>query len=880
MFLKLTRRVRALFKRSELDGELDEELRFHLEREAEENVRRGMSPEEARRAALVSFGGVERVKEECREARGVRAIQDLRQDMRYGVRTLRKQPGFTLVAVLMLALGISACTAIFSIVDAVLLRPLPYPNADRLVSLREVDAKGRQISFAEPNFLDVRARSHTLASAAEYVAGLVPVTGGSEPVRTSVAYVSGDFFKTLGVQPAIGRSFLPEEAAVGGRPVVVVSQGFWQKLLGSRGDLSAATLRVGDTTYAVVGVMPQGFNFPKDAEAWVPIELLTSGPSRTSHGKRVIARLRDGVTLEQARADLGVIGKQLRQENGANVDLVDVAALPLKEALVGDVSGSLLAILAAVGFLLLVACTNVANLLLARATARQRELAVRTALGATRWRLARQFIAENLMLTLLAGGAGVLLSFWGVDALVGLNRGNLPRADEIGVNARALVFTFALSSLVAVALGFVPLLRFGGRDLQDGLKESARGASAGAARRRLRAALVVTQVALTMVLLTGAGLLVKSFLKVLEVDPGFRTESAVAMEISPPNDERPAGYASDEGGKRRRAVFYQQALERVAALPGVTAVGGVNGLPMTDGGTNGQFLIDNDPARKGYGEFRVASPGYFDTMGIRLLRGRLFDSGDGPGTQQVALVSDSLARQYWPDEDPLDESIQYGSMDGDKHLLRVIGVVGDVREFGLEANPRPTVYVDYLQRPGQAWNFTIVARTRGDATALIPAMRGAMQSLDRNVPTNFRTLGQIFSSSLDNRRFSLVIFGTFAAAALLLAALGIYGVTSYDMMQRTQEIGIRVALGARVADVLRLVIGQGMKSVLLGAAIGLGGALALTRLIAHLLFGVSATDPLTFTVVTALLALVGLLACYLPARRATKVDPMIALRYE
>ncbi|HYY94301.1 MAG TPA: ABC transporter permease, partial [Pyrinomonadaceae bacterium] len=361
-------------------------------------------------------------------------MKALWQDLRYGSRALWKRPGFAAVAVLTLALGIGACTAIFSIVDAVLLRPLPYPGAEKLVSLREVDAKGRQITFAEPNFLDVRARNHTLAAAAEYVAGFTPVVGGSEPVRTSVAYVSGDFFRALGVQPVTGRGFLPEEAKAGGRPVAVVSHGFWRRLLSGRSDLAAAPLRIGDTSYTVVGVMPRGFNFPKDTEVWAPIELLASGPSRTSHGKRVIARLRDGVTLAQARADLSAIGKQLRQENGAGVDLVDVAALPLKEALVGEAGRSLLIILAAVGFLLLIACINVANLILTQASARQRELAVRAALGATRWRLARQFIAENLLLALSAGGAGVLLSFWGVDTLAGLNRGSLPRADEVSVN--------------------------------------------------------------------------------------------------------------------------------------------------------------------------------------------------------------------------------------------------------------------------------------------------------------------------------------------------------------------------------------------------------------------------------------------------------------
>jgi putative ABC transport system permease protein len=793
----------------------------------------------------------------------------MRRDLKYALRMLLRRPGFTVTATLSLALGIGACTAIFSIVDAVLLRPLPYPEAEKIVSLREVDAKSRQITFAEPNFLDVRARNHTLAAATEYTMQLTTVLGGSEPVRARVAFVSGEFFKTLGVQPTTGRSFLPEEAQVGSHPVAVVSQGYWQRLLSSRNDLAATPLRIGDISYTVVGVMPQSFNFPKDAEIWLPIELFPSSESRTSHGKRVVARLRDGVTLEQARADLSTIGKQLKDENGTNIDLVDVAAVPLKEAMVGEVGQSLLVILAAVGFLLLVACTNVANLLLAQATARQREFAVRAALGATRWRLAQQFIVENLMLSLLAGGMGVLLSFWGVDALIGLNQGNLPRADEISVNARALAFTFALSSLVAVALGLVPLLRFGNRDLQEGLKEAARGQSANAASHRLRAMLVVTQVALTMVLLVGAGLLIKSFIKVLEIDPGFRTESAVAMEIS-----------LNDASAQRRAGFYQQALERLAALPGVTAVGGVNGLPMVGGGADGQFLIDNNPALKGYGEFRVASPGYFNAMGMRLVRGRLFDQSDGPETPQVALISESLMRQYWPNEDPLGKSIQYGNMDGDMHPLRVVGVVSDVREFGLEAKTQPTVYVHYLQRPRQAWGFAIIARTQGDVKTLIPAMRSAVQSLNRDVPTNFRTLGQIFSSSLDNRRFSLVIFGSFAAVALLLAALGIYGVTSYAVTQRTTEIGIRMALGAQPGNILTMVIRQGIILSLIGICVGLAGALALTRLLASLLFAVSATDPLTFVVVSVILMGVALGACLAPARRATKVDPIVALRYE
>lgn len=802
-----------------------------------------------------------------------RLEDEMFQDLRYGVRMLWKKPGFTFIAVFTLALGIGASTAIFSVVDAVLLRPLPYPQAERIVSAREVDAQGRQITFADRNFQDVQARSRTLAAAAEYVSQLTTVLGGSEPVRLQVAYVSRDFFKVLGVQPAVGRAFLPEETKVGGNPVAVVSAGYWEKLLGSRSDLGATPLRIDGTNYTIVGVMPRGFNFPKDAEVWLPIEPFPESQSRTAHGIRVIARLGEGVTLAKARAELSTIGKQLKQENGKDIDLVDIAAPPLQEALVGESSKTLLVILAAVAFLLLIACANVVNLLLAQMTARQHEFDVRAALGATRLRMARQFMAENLLLSLLAGGVGVLLSFWGVQALLLLNQNNLPRADEISVNLRALAFTFAISSLVAIVLGFVPLLRFGGRDLQARLKEAGRGQTANASSHWLRATLVMTQVALTLVLLVGAGLLGKSFMKLLQVDPGFRTDSAVAMEISVP-------VQSGNNEAQARAYFYQQLLERVRALPGVVAAGGVNGLPMTGGGADGQFLIDNNPALKGYGEFRIATPGYFGAMGIQLLRGRLLADSDSPDAQHAAVISNALARQYWPNEDPIGKRIQYGNMDGDMRLLRIVGVVSDVREFGLDANPRPTVYAHYLQRPRQAWSFTIVTRAQGDPAALIPTLRTTLQSLSRDVPAEFRTLAQVFSSSLDNRRFSLVLFGVFAVVALLLAALGIYGVTSYAVTQRTPELGVRIALGAQGRDILRLVIGQGMKVVLIGVALGLAGAFALTRLIANLLFAMSATDPLTFAGIAVLLLFVALLACYVPAQRATRVDPMVALRHE
>src|SRR5882724_7323238 len=802
-----------------------------------------------------------------------RLEDEMFQDLRYGVRMLWKQPSFTLIAVLTLALGIGACTAIFSVVDAVLLRQLPYPQPERIVSLREVDAQSRQITFADRNFQDVRERNHTLAAAAQYRAQVITVLGGSEPVRAQTSFVSREFFRVLGIQPATGRSFLQEETKVGGDPVAVVSAGYWEKLLGHRGDLAATPLRIDNTNYTVVGVMPRGFNFPQNAEIWLPVELDEQTPSRTSHGRRVIARREDGVTLAQARAELSTIGKQLKQENGKDIDLVDLAATPLQEAMVGSSSQTLLVIMTAVAVLLLIACSNVANLLLAQIIARQHEFDVRAALGATRWRLARQFVTESLLLAVLAGGLGVLLSIWGVKALLSLNHDKLPSAEEIGVDARALILSFALSTLVAVGLGLVPLLRFGRQDLQSSLKEAGRGHTAHAASHRLRGLLVVTQVALTSVLLVGAGLLGKSFVKLLSIDPGFRTENAVAMEISVP-------VAGGNNEAQRRAYFYQELVERVKALPGVAAVGGINGLPMTDGGTNGQFLIENDPALKGYAELRIATPGYFNAMGIQLLRGRLLDESDGPDTQHIAVISENLARQYWPHEEPLGKHLQYSNMDGDKRLLEIVGVVSDVREFGLDANPRPTVYAHYLQRPRQAWSFTIVTRTQRDAAVLIPVLQRTLHSLSRDVPTKVRTLEQIFSSSLDQRRFSLVLFGVFAVVALVLAALGIYGVTSYAVTQRTPELGLRLALGAQRRDVLRLVIGQGMKAVLVGVGIGPAAALAVTRLIAHLLFEISATDPLMFAAIAGVLLLIAMLACFVPARRATRVDPMVALRHE
>ncbi|HXD30576.1 MAG TPA: ABC transporter permease [Pyrinomonadaceae bacterium] len=826
-------------------------------------------------------------------------MENLIKDIRFGIRSLAKRPSFTAIAIITLALGIGASTAIFSVVDGVLLRSLPYPQAEQIVQLREVSVRGGQMSFAEPNFLDLRARSRTFEAVAQYGGDLTTVTGGREPIRAFAVVVSGDFFKVLGNKPVVGRTFLPDESKPGGSPVAVVSFGFWQRLLGAKPDLANTNLRLMDHNVSVVGVMPAGFAFPANAEVWIPREIFPQEISRSAHNWSVVARMAQNINSEQAYADVSAIAKQLKQEYGKDIDAVDFAVVPQQEFMVGNVRRALVMIFVAVGFLLVVACANVANLVLAQVTARQREFAVRAALGATRLRLARQFITENLLLTVMAGVVGVLISFWGVNILLGLNQESLPRLNEIGVNTRAIAFTFGLSLLIAVALGIAPLLRFSTKDLETNLRESGTGAR-GYAGGRLRSLLVVVQVALTLILLVGAGLLGKSFYRLMQIDPGFRTESAVAMNLSlagrQDDEERYKKFMADykrlveqgvapaetikiSGEEERQRLFHQQLLERLGTTPGIVAVGSINIIPLTGGGPDGNFLINNDPTKKGHAEYRLATAGYFAAMRIPLLRGRTFDTSDQPNAPNAAIVSQSLARKYWPNEDPIGQTIQFGNMDGDLRLLHVVGVVGDVKDYGVDETSFPTVYANALQRLPSS-NLAVIVRAQAQPGALVPAMREAVRSLDPQVPLNVRTLDQVFSSSLDQRRFSLVIFGVFGVTALLLAAMGIYGVMSYVVAQRTQEIGIRMALGARMNDVLILVLRNGLSLVVIGAVVGLAGAYAVTRVMKNLLFEVAPTDLVTFAVVPAVLLVVALLACLVPARRATRVDPLVALRYE
>jgi len=811
------------------------------------------------------------------------------QDVRYGLRMLAKNHGFTAVAVLTLALGIGANSAIFSVVYGVLLRPLPYPKPDRIVDLREVNARGGRMNFADPNFADVRSQNHSLQGVAEYAAWLESVSGGSEPTRSMVASVSRDFFPLMGVRPVLGRGFAGEDQRFGAAPVALVSYAYWKQYLGGTTDLSKMKLTIENKSCSIVGVLPPGFRFPSDSDIWIPRELWETLPSRTAHNWEVVARLGEGVPLAQARAELSGIAQRLKQQYGQDTMMTDVAVYPLRSALTSNVRPALLVLLGAVGFLLLVACANVVNLLLAQAAARERELAIRSALGAGRNRLVRQFLTEALLLSVAGGALGVLAALWGVDVLVAMAPSNLPRLQDVAINLPVLSFTFALSVAVAAGLGVFTALRATSGELQAVLAERGQGHTGTLRGHRLSRTIATAQIAITVVLLAGAGLLGRSLLRVLAVDPGFRTEHILTMDLAMP-------FAEKDTEKVQRVAFLSELFSRLRAVPGVREVGGVNGLPLTTGLADGIYVLMNpqeklsrmedleqlfhDSTRTGDADYCVASEGYFRALGIPLRRGRLFDQRDTMDAPHVALISQSLAREKWPNMDPLGRTIEFGNMDGDLRLLTVVGVVGDVREDSLEARPRPTIYVDYRQRPQATGSFTLVLRTEAEPAVVFSVAREIVRGLDPNVPPSFNTFTEVFSASLKTRRFNLTLVGVFAATALLLAVAGIYGVMAYSVARRTHEMGVRIALGAGAPDVLRLVLSQAMLTTVVGVAVGIAGSFVLTRAMQSLLFGVSPTDPVTLAGVALLLSFAALLASYIPARRATKVDPMVALRYE
>ena len=895
-FLQSLRRFFSFFRRAQLDRDLDAEIASHVQLATEENLCRGLSTEEARRQALLRFGGPQQAKEQHREARSLPFLEALLQDLRFAFRVLRKSLSFSAIAVLTLALGIGASTAIFSVVDAVLLRPLPYPHPEQIVRIWEQTPNGHQINLAGANFDDFHTQNSTFASLAEYTDGVTSVSGGSEPVRVGVSAVSRDFFKSLGVEPFLGRTFVAEEQRERGTPAIIVSHGYWQRYLENATDLSQFHLAMDGGIYSVVGVMPVGFDFPSGVAAWIPLELFGKDTARSAHNYRGIGRIRDGVAVAEARADLSTIAHRIRDQYGKEVDLNDAAVTPLADAMVGDVRTALLNLLGAVGLLLLVACANVAGLLLARTSARQKELAVRAALGAGRGRLIQQFLAESLALSFAGGTLGILLAIWAVKILPAILPTNLPRQEGISVNASVLLFALAAVVAVAVLLGLFAAWRAASGDLQEALSAGSRSYSGSGASHRLRSVLVIAEIAITLVILVGAGLLGRSFLRLISTSTGFRQENLITMEFSPPI---PGGFSMDSSAIMRQIHLMDDIVARLGAIPGAQTVGLAGAVPVAQGDDlpEGDFLILNgqrpptnweewgrigqNRSQNGHALYCVASEAYFRTVGIPLIRGRMFNAQDDFDSPNVALISQALARQRWPNEDPIGQVINFGNMDGSLKSSTIIGIVGDVRAQGLDRAPSPIVYVNYRQR-GMKSNSspTILMRSAAPPAEIVTAARGIFHDLAPDAPVKFSTFAQEMGGWLADRRFLLLLVGLFAVAALALAAVGIYGVVAFSVTRRTQEIGIRMSLGAQRGNILRLVVGEGARMAAFGLVIGIGASLAITRLMSSLLFGVSATDPLTFVAVAALLATVALLASYIPSRRAIRVDPMVALRYE
>jgi predicted permease len=885
-------RLGGVFRKTQYDADLSSELESHLRMHIEENLRAGMSLEEARRQALIKLGGVEQTKEMVRERRGLPILEIVLRDLRFGARMLAKSAGFTLIAVFTLALGIGATTAIFSVVYGVLLRPLPYPKPDQIFQLWEVNAKGNRVNFTEPNFSDMRSTSRSLEGLAECDAGPFTITGGSEPTRTLAAEVSRDFFKVMGVSPLFGRGFNAEDQREGAAPVLLVSHSYWQQYLGGSKDFSKLKLAADHKVFSVVGVMPQGFRLPDNADFWVPREIYPpNNESRTAHNWHVFGRVRDGVTLAQARAEFTTIAHRLKQQYGQDIDMTDAAAERLQDAMTGQVRSALVLLLGAVSFLLLVACANVANLLLAQAARRERELAIRAALGADRRRLVWQFLMEAALLCGMGGMIGVFAAHWGVDALVGLAPKELPRLDSVSLNLPVLLFALGLCILLAAGLGILTAVRATSGDVREALAEGVKQQAGGLREQRIGRTIVAGQLAITLVLLVGAGLLGRSLMRVLSVDPGFRTEHVVTMDLSF------ASLGDKDAEKTLQVKKLNDLFARLRAIPGVEAVGGANALPLaSDFMANGTFLVLNpgqiptrmedferlmhDPSITGYADYCVASEDYFRVLAIPLLRGRLFEDRDVMDAPHVAVINNALARTRWPNEDPLGKTIEFGNMDGDLRLLTIVGVVGDARNSSLETLPSPTVYVNYRQRPQSTDRFAVVIRTALPPSSVVSASREIVREIDPDVPARFGTFAQVFSSSLSARQFNLTLLVAFAATALLLAVAGIYGVMAYTVARRTREIGVRMALGAAASDVLRLILGQGLWTTVIGMAIGVAGSFALSRTMHSLLFEVSAADPITLVWSALLLATVSLLACWIPARRAMRVDPMVALRYE
>jgi putative ABC transport system permease protein len=786
---------------------------------------------------------------------------------------LLKNPGFAVIAVIALALGIGANAAIFSVVNAVLLRSLPYDDPDRLIVLRENKIpQFPEFSVSPGNFLDWQKQNTVFEKLAAIRGFSYNLVGTGEPERLRGARISAGLFEMLGVKPAQGRTFLAEEDQPGRDSVVILSNSLWQRRFGADPNILGRALTLNASTYTVIGVMPPDFQFPdRETELFTPVAFdAKQAEQHGAHYISVVGRLKPGVGLEQAQTEMSAIAARLSQQYPDSNAGWGVSLFRMQEYESRDIKQALLVLLGAVALVLLIACANVANLLLARATARAREIAIRTALGASRWRVIRQLLTESILLALVGGGLGLLLAVWGMDLLLALAPEDLPRVKNGALDARVLGFTILITLLTGIVFGLVPALQSSRPNLNETLKEGGRGTTGG--HHRVRGALVVTEVALAMMLLIGAGLLIRSFYRLQQVDPGFNPKNALAVTVSLPAKK----YAEEE----QQAAFFTQLIEKVSGLPGVVAVGATQSLPIQGDyvlGFNIQGRPPDAPGEEPSTNYYAVSPDYFKAMGIPLLRGRLFTERDKKDTPRVAIINETMAKKFFPGEDPIGKGINVTN--GPERFREIVGIVADVKQYGLDRPTTAQTYEPYLQTPFSG--MTLIVRTEGNPTALNAGVRGQVLSIDKDQPVSrSRTLEEVIAESVAKQRFAMMLLGIFAVVALILAAVGLYGVMSYSVTQRTHEIGIRMALGAQQKDVLKLVVGQGMILALIGVGVGLLASLALTSVMRTLLFGITATDPLTFLAIPLLLAVVALAASLMPARRAMKVDPMIALRYE
>ncbi len=874
--------LRSLFRKETVERELGSELRFHIERQVEENLAAGMSPQEARRAAVREFGGVEQVKEDCRDTRRANYVENLIKDIRYGFRMFRKSPSFTFFAVAVLALGIAANSAIFSIADNVLVRPLPYRDSDRLVMVWEdASAYGFPKDTPAPgNFSDWKSRNQVFEDVAALpYGGYFNLTGNGTPEQLEGKKVTANLFSLLGVSPALGRDFRPEDDVPGAPRVAILSHGLWRRRFGSDPQIVGKEISLNYQKCTVVGVMTRGVQFPDSkTEIWIPAqftkELLAD---HGSHYLSVLARLKPRVSLKTANANLATIAAQLEREHPDSNAKVGAFAVPLREEIAGDVRPAILMLVGAVCFVLLIACANVANLLLSRAAGRRRELAMRLALGATRGRVIQQMLTESILLALFAGAVGLLLSVWGTKFLAALIPAGIAPMMSTGVDGRILLFTLFVSLSTGVLFGIIPASRVSQFQLMYSLKQGGGQSGVGAGGHRLRDALVICEVALAIVLLAGAALLIRSLRNLYHLDPGFRADHVLVMRTPLPRPKY-------EAVARRRA-FFDQVLAKVEDLPGVVSAGYTTWVPLTnDGGATGITIEGKPEPAPGnllIPNVRIISRDYMPALRMKLIDGRPFETRDANGTLPVGLINQTMARNYWPGENPIGRRFKVGGYNEKSPWITVIGIVGDVHQAGLDVPARAEMYLPYQQQDFGYEPEYLAVRTTGDPMALAETVRQQIWSVDKEQSVaGVMPLDDLVDENLASRRMQASLLSGFAGLALLLVTIGIYAVLSFAVTQRTQEIGVRVALGAQPRDVLRMIFSQGLKLFLIGAAIGLAAAFALSRALVHLLFGVSAYDPASFASVTILLAVVALLACYVPARRATRVDPLIALRYE